>query len=192
MKQNIRTFVAVETSQAVRRRAEELGRALAAAPADVKWVKWDNLHLTLKFLGDVDAREVHHVCEAVRRVAEEAAPFALEMRGAGAFPNAGRPRTIWLGAGAGHEPLEALQEKLESALEALGFRREARRFQVHLTIGRVRRGPRGIAELGKLIAEQADFPAGRMRVAELVTFSSVLGPSGPTYEALSRAKLSGE
>lgn len=192
MKPTIRTFVAVEINAAVRGRAAELIEQLRAASADVKWVEVQNLHLTLKFLGEVASRETARVCEAVQRGAAELEPFKLEVRGAGAFPNARRPRTIWLGSGSGEQEMVALHGAIEKPLKKLGYRPEHRRFHPHLTIGRVRRGGPGVAELGQLVQQQADFFAGRITVSELVVFSSQLDRTGPTYEALSRAKLGGK
>ena len=192
MKHTIRTFVAVEISSAVRRRAEELIEQLRGSPADVKWVEAQNLHLTLKFLGDVPSGEIARVCEAVQQGAGEAEPFELEVRGAGAFPNARRPRTLWLGSGDGEEEMVALHGHLEGPLKKLGFRGEHRRFHPHLTIGRVRRGGPGVAQLGQLLQQHADFIAGRVQVSEVVVFSSQLDRTGPTYEPLSRAKLGGK
>jgi 2'-5' RNA ligase len=192
MKQTIRTFVAVEINSAVRDRAAKLIEQLCSAAADVKWVDVHNLHLTLKFLGDVPSREINQVCEAVQQGAAEVAPFELEVRGAGAFANARRPRTLWLGSGSGEEEMVVLHKHIEGVLAKLGFRKEHRRFHPHLTIGRVRRGGPGVAELGQLIEQHADFLAGRVKVSQVVVFSSQLGRSGPTYETLSRAKLGGK
>jgi len=192
MKQTIRTFVAVEISSAVLERTEQLIQRLRTAPADVKWVEPHNRHMTLKFLGDVAVQETVRVCDAVGRTAEQVAPFELELCGTGAFPNARRPRTLWLGTGSGQEPLEALYQRLESALRKLGFKRENRQFHAHLTLGRVRHGGPQAAELVELIRQNADYSAGRTTVRELVTFSSQLGRSGPTYEALGRARLAGK
>lgn len=189
MKSQIRTFVAVEMSPDVRSRAGELIEELRAAPVKVKWVDPKNMHLTLKFLGDVDAREIPRVCEKVIEAAAEVAPFELEIAGAGAFPHAGRPSTVWLGVTKGTEEIIALQELVEAGLAELGFRAESRRFEPHLTIGRVRRGTRAVGELGRLIRDHADFPAGRVAVKEAVVFSSDLQPTGPTYQALGRAPL---
>ena len=191
MKQKIRTFVAVEIGSEVRNRAAELIAALSAAGADVKWVEPKNLHLTLKFLGDVDTGEIHQVCRAVQDAVADAAPFEFELRGAGAFPGAGRPRTVWLGVAQGEEELVALNGRIEPPLEKLGFRREARRYQPHLTIGRVRRGGPGVRALGELLSQRSDFEAGRTAVAEVIVFSSQLDRSGPTYEPLARAPLGG-
>jgi 2'-5' RNA ligase len=192
MKQKIRTFVAVNIDSAVRERVARLVDRFRAAGADVKWVASPNLHITLKFLGDVDAKEIHRVCEAVQKAVADAPPFEFEIRGAGAFPKASRPRTVWLGVAQGREELIDLNKRIEPALEKLGFRREARRFQPHLTIGRVRRGGPAVAELGQLIGEQADVEVGATKVGEVIVYSSQLDRAGPTYEALARAPLGGK
>ena len=191
MKQKVRTFVAVQISSAVRGGARRLIERFRAAGAEVKWVAPENLHITLKFLGDVDAKEIHRVCKAVQDAVADAAPFEFEVRGAGAFPKPNRPRTVWLGIAQGSEEMIDLNKRIEPALEKLGFRREARRFQPHLTIGRVRRGGPAVAELGRLIGEQADVEVGLTKVGEVIVYSSQLGRSGPTYEALARAPLGG-
>ncbi len=157
----------------------------------MKWVEPHNLHLTLKFLGNVHENEIAEVCRAVEQGAAAVEPFELELRGAGAFPNSARPRTVWLGAGAGTEEMVVLHDRVEAALAELGYREEHRRFQSHLTIGRVRGAGPGIAELGKLIQQQADFQAGRLDVGQLTVFSSKLTPDGPIYDVLSTAPLSG-
>jgi 2'-5' RNA ligase len=191
MKNMIRTFVAVEIDSAIRQRAEKLIEKLRAAPADVKWVAAHNLHLTVKFVGDVPSREIVRVCEAVELGAAEVEPFDVEVRGAGAFPNAHRPRTLWLGVGKGEAKMVALHDRVEDALSELGHRKEHRRFHSHLTLGRVRRGGPAVTQLGELVERHADFDVGKITVAEAVVFSSQLGPKGPTYEALSRVRLGG-
>ena len=115
--------------------------------------------------------------------------FELEIRTAGAFPKRRPTADLVAGHGPGQRTLAALHAALESALRPLGFPKEHRRFAAHLTIGRVRGPGPGLAELGPLIAEHADFSAGRFPVAELVLFSSQLTPQGPVYDALSRAAL---
>jgi RNA 2',3'-cyclic 3'-phosphodiesterase len=191
MKKTLRTFAAVEITPAIRARAGELIAALAGTAADVKWVEPHNLHLTLKFLGDVRQEEIVQVCQATTRGAAQVEPFELDVRGAGAFPNAARPRTVWLGAGEGREPMVVLHDRVEAALAKLGYREEHRRFQTHLTIGRVRGAGAGIVELGKLLQQQADFQAGRMAVGKVTLFSSTLTPDGPIYDVLGTAPLGG-
>jgi len=191
MKSTLRTFVAVETSSSVRAAAGELIGALRSAGADVKWVRPENMHLTLQFLGDVPTEETAAVCKAVAGAVEGLEPFELEIRGAGAFPHPGRPQTIWLGAGEGLDAAVALHDRVEDALARLGFKKERRRYTPHLTIGRVRRAGPAIADLGRLLREQADYQAGRFPVREVIVFSSQLEPGGPIYTALGRGQLGG-
>ena len=191
MKRTLRAFVAVEITQSIRSRADELIAALAGTSADVNWVEPHNLHLTLKFLGDVHQQEIVRVCQAMARGAADVKPFELDVGGAGAFPNAARPRTVWLGATAGVEPMIVLHDRVEAELAELGYREEHRRFQPHLTIGRVRGAGSGIAELGSLLQQHADFSAGRMTVGKVTLFASTLTPDGPIYDVLGTAPLGG-
>jgi RNA 2',3'-cyclic 3'-phosphodiesterase len=191
MKKTLRTFVAVEISKPIRARAGELIAALSGTAAQVNWVEPHNLHLTMKFLGEVHERDIIEVCRAVEQGAAELPPFELEVRGAGAFPTAARPRTVWLGAGEGAEQMVVLHDRVEDALAKLGYREEHRRFQPHLTIGRVRGVGMGIAELGARLQQQADFLAGRMTVDKLAVFASTLTADGPVYDLLGTARLGG-
>jgi RNA 2',3'-cyclic 3'-phosphodiesterase len=191
MKKTLRTFTAVEVTGAIRARAKELIAALDGTTADVKWVEPQNLHLTLKFLGEVHEREIANVCNAVARGAAKVRPFEAEVRGAGAFPTAARPRTVWLGVAEGDEPMIRLHDAVEAELAELGYREEHRRFQAHLTIGRVRGTGPGIAELGQRIEQHADFLAGRMTVSKATVFASTLTPDGPIYDVLGTATLGG-
>jgi 2'-5' RNA ligase len=187
MKNTVRTFIAIETSAAVRQRAAELIGIFTATGAKVSWVQRQNLHLTLKFLDEVPLNSIPKVCTAVQAAAVTIAPFELEICGAGAFPNARRPRTLWLGTGQGSEALSELHAALEKALRPIGFPKEHHRFAAHLTIGRVRGSTPD--DLGLLITKHAGFSAGQFPVAELAVFSSQLTPQGPIYDALSRAAL---
>ena len=177
-------------SSEVRSRAGQLIGRLQTTAAKVTWVKPPTMHLTLKFLGDVDLKDIPAVCEAVSSAVAGLPPFEIEARGAGAFPSTGRPRTIWLGVGRGEAELVALHDAVERALAALGFRQENRRFRPHLTLGRVR-GDRDVRELGRLVAEQAEFVGGVSSVDEVIVFSSELEADGPLHEPLAVASLNG-
>jgi len=189
MKRTVRTFAAVEINAAIRGAAEDLIQSLSSAGADVKWVEPHNMHLTLKFLGEVPSQQIPRICDSVAKATAKVEPFEFEVRGAGAFPNAARPRTLWLGAGAGEEAMITLHGHVEKALMKLGYRKEHRRFHPHLTIGRVRRGGPGVEQLGQLLSEQAELQAGTITVKHVVIFSSELNRTGPIYQALGRAKL---
>jgi 2'-5' RNA ligase len=149
------------------------------------------MHLTLKFLGDVAAEKTPQVCDTAAEAVAGLEPFDLEIRGVGAFPNAARPRTIWVGTGSGEAQLAKLAERLEKALTELGFAREDRAFHGHLTLGRVRRPSRALAALTPMLQQRADLALGRTAVREFVVFSSQLERGGPIYEALRRVPLGG-
>ena len=191
MKPTARTFVAIEIDEAVRRRAAELVARLAVGTSDVRWVEPHNMHLTLKFLGEVPLKETPRVCEAVEQGCSEVQPFTLQLIGAGAFPHPGRPRTVWLGAGEGEPSAAMLEKAVDRRLRKLGYRSEKRKFKAHLTLGRVRRSGPGLVELSRLIREHADFDAGTTAVQQVTIFSSELTSDGPVYTALGRVELGG-
>jgi 2'-5' RNA ligase len=108
----LRTFIALPLDDALRRRAVALQQDLAEAGGEVKWVEPENLHVTLLFLGEVDALEVVDICRAVRSVAAETDQLVLGAADVGAFPNLRRPRTLWIGVEEGREELVALHDRL--------------------------------------------------------------------------------
>lgn len=192
MSQNIRTFVAVEIDAAITGRAVEVIDKLRSVPVDVKWVEPENMHLTVKFLGDVDISDTYEVCKAVTRAVKDVEPFDLEIRGVGAFPNIQRPRTIWFGGGEGEQQMADLANRLDNELFKVGFRKEGRRFQTHLTLGRVHteRGP-ALADLSRLLEEYVDLEVGSTPIDEVIIFSSTLTRTGPVYDPLGRATIGG-
>ncbi|MDX1944827.1 MAG: RNA 2',3'-cyclic phosphodiesterase [Pirellulaceae bacterium] len=189
----IRTFVAVELSPQVKARAKELIGKLRGAAATVNWVRPEEMHLTLKFLGDVPDTDTPDICRVVAAAVADFEPFEIVCRGAGAFPTAEHPRTLWIGIRDGAEELTRLQGAIDDALKReLGFAREPRRFQPHLTIGRVKHEPPEAAgELARLVAEQAEFDGDLAAIDEVVVFASYLDRRGPRHEALATAGLGG-
>ena len=187
----LRTFIAVEMSPRVIGRVGDLIDKLRVAAADVNWVRPQQMHLTLKFLGDVPDTETPDICRVVSQVAAGFEPFEIVCRGAGAFPNIQTPRTLWIGIEDGAAELKALQAAIENVLKAeLGYGREQRGFHPHLTIGRVKREPPSSAgELARLLEQHSQFDADLAVVDEVVTFASFLDRHGPTHEAICRAPL---
>jgi RNA 2',3'-cyclic 3'-phosphodiesterase len=157
----------------------------------VNWVKTQHMHLTLKFLGDVPDTETPDICRVAAAAAKKFEPFEITCRGVGAFPTAEHPRTLWIGIEDGAEALCELQAAVEGALkQELGFPKEARRFQPHLTIGRVKHEPPSASgELAELLTKHAHFDADLSVIDEVVVFASFLSRSGPNHEALGRAQL---
>jgi 2'-5' RNA ligase len=185
----LRTFIAVEATEEIRTQAIRLSDQLSHTAANVKWVEQHNLHWTVKFLGEVPNNDIPNICQAVGEPIARLKQFEIIAQGAGAFPTASRPRTVWLGVSQGEQQFVALHDAVDAALAKLDFRSEHRRFRPHMTLGRVRRSPQGIDELATLIAEHEQFDAGPMIVDELVVFSSQLERNGPSYQVLSRLPL---
>lgn len=184
----VRTFIAVECSGGVSSRAAALIERFRSAQAKVSWVKPEQMHWTLKFLGDVELTRTAEICQAVLQAVTPLASFEMEVQGVGAFPSTAKPRTLWVGAGAGSEKMVALSEAIDERLAQVGFPVEGRRFTPHLTIGRVR-GQQNMAELGRQVAAQSDTPIGTQWVEEVTVFSSTLERDGPVYDVLGRAEL---
>lgn len=189
MSESTRTFIAVAIDDRTAARAAAIIERLRSAGADVNWVAPRNLHVTLKFLGDVRNELLPAVAEAVREAAQRVPPFSLELRGVGAFPQLDRPRTIWLGAGQGGDAMQRLAETVEQSLRPLGFAPEARGFTTHLTIGRVRRPSAALRSLSELMRRQSDQTVGIVSVEQVIVMASTLTPRGPIYEALARIPL---
>jgi 2'-5' RNA ligase len=184
-----RMFIAVEISPQVRGRAADLMQRLQASEAKVSWVAPENLHLTMKFLGDQTDDELASICRAVQQAVADVPAFEFICHGAGAFPNLQRPRTLWIGVRDGAEQLGQLQRCVEMELARHGFPKEHRGFQPHLTLGRVRSGGAALPVLGQLVAQAEDFAVGVSSVDEVIVFGSFLQRGGPIYEVLARAPL---
>ena len=124
-----RTFIAVEIGADIRASAVALQEALAKTGAEVKWVEPESMHVTLLFLGEVDDRELHQVCRAVKDITASEPPFPLRVSGVGAFPTPRRPKILWAGITDGAGELKRLYDKLEAKLLDLGcYRKEERGY----------------------------------------------------------------
>jgi 2'-5' RNA ligase len=191
-----RTFIGIDTGDAIRASAIALQKQLTKAGAEVKWVTPDSMHITLLFLGEVDDRELHNVCKAVKTVAASEPPFTLRVSGVGAFPNTRRPKVLWGGITDGAEPLTRLNAELAEEMLELGcYRTEERGYTPHLTLGRVNSPEAGFAiapELAKLLA----WDAGRAAVAEVLVYTSDYenrsDRDNTVYTVIGRAPLAGK
>lgn len=188
---SIRTFIAVELSGTVIARALEAIRLLKTSGAEVGWVARPQMHLTLKFLGNVPEVETPDVCRVVAEAAAGIEPFEIVFRGLGSFPRVSEPRTIWLGIDQGQEELAELRAAIEGALQKeMGFGKEQRKFHPHLTLGRLRKeSDPAREELARLIEENSAFDGDLTVVEEVVTFASMLGRQGPAHEPMGHASL---
>jgi 2'-5' RNA ligase len=185
-----RTFVAIDLDAAVRARFGELQRLLQAGGADVRWVRPDRAHLTLKFLGEATPAEIEAMSAALDEIGPATAPFDVAFGGVGVFPNARRPRVLWIGITEGVEQLRPLAAAVDEHASAAGFEPEQRPFSAHITLGRFR-STSGWERLSGLIEKHAAYEAGRMRAGEVHLIHSILSPDGPAYTALHTARFSG-
>jgi RNA 2',3'-cyclic 3'-phosphodiesterase len=189
-----RLFIAVPLAEDARAAVEALVgdvqaevEAAAREPrSQVRWVRMDGLHLTLRFLGPTDPSRVQALSSAVDDAAAATEPFDVSIRGSGAFPSAARPRTLWLGIDDGHDELEALAARLADRLAEDGWRRDDRPFRAHLTLARSDGRREGPLVARTLASRAAGFSA-RFPAQRLVLFESVTGGGPARYVVVHEA-----
>jgi 2'-5' RNA ligase len=184
----MRLFVAVFPAPEVQRAAASVIESLRWPGDGVSWVKPDNLHYTLRFIGEVGEDGARRVAEAARESVQGRHAFEAVFGGVGAFPNARRARVIWLGMTGGAADLVSLARGLEDALAKRGFERESREFSAHLTLGRVRE-PREDWTAKLTTARVPEGQALRFRVERVVVVQSTLSPKGSIYSVREQAPL---
>ncbi len=192
----IRAFIAIDLSAEARAAVADLQNRLKGrlVPRTVRWTAPPNMHLTLHFLGNVVPDSLEDIEAALARTAAVHAPFRLDLVGLGCFPNARRPRVVWVGIGGQTEALVAMQHTLGQQLkQATGFTPESRPYAPHLTIGRVKKGlpSRKLSQVGQLITQEQPRVKrlARLPVGNISLVQSDLTPTGPIYTTLARQSL---
>jgi len=184
----LRLFIAVELTGEIKDRIEGHINRLKRMGGNIRWVKREAMHITLKFLGNVDPSRIGDIERAMDRTASRVRSFSLDLKGCGRFPpDSPRPRVLWVGV---EEPGEInnLQEILEDELLREGFHKETRAFHPHVTMGRVK----GTSALRKIVEEikaLKDEDFGRVKVERIVLFRSKLTPEGPIYTEIYASEL---
>ncbi len=181
--EGIRSFIAIEVPGPLQARMGELQQELKKFESDIKWVRPENIHLTLKFLGTVPKEILEEVSLAVSPVILQVEPFELRLYGLGGFPSSRNPRVLWVGIDQGWEPVSFLQEAIEKKTAALSFPSERRSFKPHLTIARVR-SLKGKGGLTQAIEERQKVEIGVFQAKEGILFQSKLTPAGAIYTKL--------
>jgi len=177
--ERVRCFIAVDVDRPeLRARLQEVQADLDRLGCGLKLVEPENIHVTLRFLGEVHSSLVSDVAKALDKI--EAEPFTLTLRGLGAFPSPSRPRVVWVGLREGLAELSSLHRQVEALIKPLGFKPEREAFTPHITLARVK-VPRNLSSLAKFIAEHSDLEVGSMRVEEVKLKRSTLTPRGPIY-----------
>ncbi|HUZ77884.1 MAG TPA: RNA 2',3'-cyclic phosphodiesterase [Chloroflexota bacterium] len=190
----IRAFLAVEVTEEVRQEMRAVQDQFRQARPHVKWVEPELAHLTLKFLGLLDERQLTNVSRVCQETAARHLPFYLAFQGLGAFPNIRNVRMLWMGLGQGEGEMAALAGDVQAAVEALGFPAEDRAFQPHLTLGRLKEPLNRVQMLyfNQLVEGYAAYPFGFMPVTAFQLVKSVLEPSGPVYSVLETYALTSQ
>jgi 2'-5' RNA ligase len=176
----LRAFLAIDLPASLRPPLARVQEELRKSSADVRWVPVGNIHLTLKFFGQIPDTEVELITQAAGKIAGGQAPFTLEITQAGAFPSVKSPRVVWLGIGGDLPVMEQFQRKLEGAFAELEHLPEDRAFAPHLTLGRVR-SSKGRQELSRRLTELPPLAGDPFQVSEIILFRSTLSPQGATY-----------
>lgn len=186
--EQIRSFVAIELPEEAKKGLARLRKGLERDEHRfVKWVDPGGMHLTLKFLGNIPSRQATEIAETMGKAVQGISSFHLEISGLGAFPNLKQARVLWVGVGGELDQLSSLQQKIDSALAALGFPKEERPFVPHLTLARIREGAsaperKGFGELVGSSSFEDKYP---VEVEAIRLMRSQLTPAGALYTCLS-------
>lgn len=178
----MRTFLAIELPEQIRRKVDRFIGEEKKNRLPIKWVKFENLHITLKFLGEIDDKKKQEILPALEETGNNKRSFQMNLEGIGCFPHPGNPRVLWIGVKLGHELLIDIAGELEEKLSQYGFKME-KRFHGHLTIGRIKKFCKVDDILTKTYKSEV-FP-----VTAITLFKSALTPQGPIYEALDKFNL---
>jgi 2'-5' RNA ligase len=191
----LRTFIAIVLDDELKHNIRRLQDGLReqVPPRSIRWVRPEGIHLTLKFLGNTPSERVERLQAALERAAETVEPFDLTVRGLGCFPNARRPRVVWVGLEEPTGKLAALRQAIEDQVAPLGFPAENRPFRPHLTLGRVQRqaSKSEAREIGEMVSFASIGTIDEMSVNRVSYIKSDLRSSGAVYTTLSKAELGG-
>lgn len=189
----MRCFIAVELTDYIVNNIcslqKQLKNELWGRDKGVKWVKPENIHITIKFLGDIEDSKINAVCKSCDQAVAEFNPFDIEIGNVGTFPaNGGAARVVWAGISGDMKPLNDLFNSVENKLDKLDIPKEGRRFNPHATIARIK-----LAETGRNVTEIVSnlemLPFGLQTVDALTIFSSTLDNEGPGYHVIHRSML---
>lgn len=183
----VRAFIAIDVSEDVRSRLVAVQSYLAKTGNQLKLVEPENLHLTIKFLGEIQEEKVPEIVEEMKKAVSGISPFEIHIAGVGVFPDQHYVRVVWAGVSAGGERVVEIQRKIDTGLNSIGFSPE-RDFHPHITLARVK----FIRERAKFMeflkeAQKADF--GVTRVEAILVKQSTLTPKGPIYSDLAKVPL---
>jgi RNA 2',3'-cyclic 3'-phosphodiesterase len=183
----VRAFIAIPLPKDCQTMLESMQRDLRESGADVRWVPITSIHLTLKFLGEVEPEIIPKMAQSLRTISQPEQPLNLRIGGLGSFPASRNPKVVWCGIGGDTENLLRLQQKIETVCADMGFPPEERSFQPHLTLGRVK-GKRNLQRLQDCIKIGSDLEY-RFKADQYHVYRSTLKPQGAVYTILGNITL---
>ncbi len=188
----MRAFIAIELPKEIKTILAKTQEKLKSSEADIKWVEPKNIHLTLKFLGEINEEQLNKITKIITDIASSKEPFHINLSCLGAFPDIKYPRVIWAGSDKSEFELKTIVKELENKIQKIGIPKENRAFSSHITIGRARSGinkdklKQKLEELSKtaLAGKTAEFQA-----QKITLFKSTLTPQCPIYEVTHQANF---
>ena len=189
MKEKIRAFIAIDLPDEVKEALKRVQEELKKSPVKASWPKVESMHLTVRFIGDIDAGIIEDVTAALEDAACGVGGFELRTDGLGGFPSLDRPRVLWIGIEESPE-LRLLYEKIEKRLEAIGFERDKKGFHPHITICRIQ-NPADRRALGRRAGTVKEKTAVAFSVREVILYRSDLKPTGAVHTVLKAVELKG-
>ncbi|MDD5455241.1 MAG: RNA 2',3'-cyclic phosphodiesterase [Candidatus Ratteibacteria bacterium] len=184
----MRCFIAIPLPKYTHEELAKIQSQLKETKADVAWVKTDNIHLTLKFLGNVDETKIQLISQKLKDSLSKCVSFETDIGKLGAFPTLSNPRVIWIGIDKNEDKIKNLQKITEEILGPFGFEKETRPFHPHLTLGRVR----DKKNIQKLTEKLKSLPLPQLKpitVDKIILFQSILKPTGAEYNTLNEFQL---
>ncbi|MGA2332554.1 MAG: RNA 2',3'-cyclic phosphodiesterase [Syntrophales bacterium] len=180
----IRAFLAIDPPEEIFREIIKIQERLKnAIQGDIRWVRPEGMHLTLKFFGYVYESDIENISRVVKDGVANMKALLLNVRNLGAFPSVNRPRVLWLGIDGDTNALISLQVEIDAGFQEYGFKKEDRPFRPHLTLARIKE-PKGLIGLAEAVKKNEDYIAGSFTVTGLTLFKSDLKPTGAIYTKL--------
>jgi len=186
----MRAFIALPLSSDIKKRLGDLIKDLKDQGIEGKWVPPENIHLTLKFLGNIKEETINDIEKILISLSEHVAPFEIALQGIGIFSSSGKPRVLWVGIKDEGGKVSFMQRWLQDRLASLGFAKEERSFKPHLTLARFKTiSSKTIKRIHNLCKEKENMDFGKMKIDTVILYESILSSEGATYRQVKEIKL---
>jgi 2'-5' RNA ligase len=188
----MRSFLAFELPLEIKNVVARVSEELRQSTLNARWVKVDNIHLTVVFMGNIETEDIPAIAGGVKEVCQAFGAFDLSLKGIGCFPNRRNPRVLWLGLDGDLEPMSEFRDALQGHLTDFGIKEEKRKFKPHLTLGRFRKPKKMDSKEDQLLSKYEDISSSVCSLKELILFKSDLKPTGAVYTKVEAWPLKGD